>query len=742
MAPVFSILHTSARPDTCLSVYRDWASKAIDGADSYEYILCMDSRWGFTSEHERLAKAAGVDVVVWNEGRRCYVDGVNTAARASSGSILIVNADDQFACDGWDKKLFDVLLSAEKVATAFVIEVSTGTPDEHNRGILVMPILSRRRYQDQGDVVFFAAYESMFADNDFCEWARRDGVVIDARHLMFEHRHWLNGRREKDSVDAVQNRTDAWILGHTLIADRRVNGFGAASILTKESAAGVTSGAAPARMIALCLMGERFEGAWVDSLLTVYSHLISKGFNVVRLRNEYSTNVYVAREEIRAAIVEVRPDLVFWLDDDNICTPAHFDMLLADLDGRPDLDGVTGWCWIHDREKTSFRVSCGTFAPTFSHWQPFPNSFAFERELRPVEASGFPCFLMRLSAIEKAGERPFIRNILDPLLPHGMLGEDMAFMRAALQGGAVFAADPRVRVPHLKFVEVEPILESEGRPSQNIAVILRVKNEGRWIGRVIDAAKMLGPVFVMDDGSTDDTAAIAQQSGAWVRKSPFIGETLDESRDKNWLVQWARDVVKAAALDSGRFKLAGSIDWFLCIDGDEELQPGGADMIRRACESGAADMFKLRVLFLWDKPNQARIDRWYANCSRMSLFRNLPEWTFRSYYDGCGTHSGLHTGNAPSAGPGSVTAAALNVWLLHYGYMVKEDRIRKYEYYNRIDPNNEIEDCYRHIAQGDLEEIPADLVLKHAGPVELRRLPPSLAPDFDMASLEGVEVVR
>jgi hypothetical protein len=35
-----------------------------------------------------------------NKGRKCYVDGVETAAKASSGSILIVNADDQFAHDG------------------------------------------------------------------------------------------------------------------------------------------------------------------------------------------------------------------------------------------------------------------------------------------------------------------------------------------------------------------------------------------------------------------------------------------------------------------------------------------------------------------------------------------------------------------------------------------------------------------------------------------------------------------
>jgi hypothetical protein len=88
----------------------------------------------------------------------------------------------------------------------------------------------------------------------------------------------------------------------------------------------------------------------------------------------------------------------------------------------------------------------------------------------------------------------------------------------------------------------------------------------------------------------------------------------------------------------------------------------------------------------------------------------------------------LHVSNAPQGIPWAV----MQVYLLHYGYMFKEDRIRKYNYYNRIDPNNEFEDRYRHTVQGDIPEVPADAVLKHAGPLELRKLPASMIPDFKM----------
>jgi hypothetical protein len=55
--------------------------------------------------------------------------------------------------------------------------------------------------------------------------------------------------------------------------------------------------------------------------------------------------------------------------------------------------------------------------------------------------------------------------------------------------------------------------------------------------------------------------------------------------------------------------------------------------------------------------------------------------------------------------------------LLHWGYMDRSDRIRKYEWYNQLDPNNQGEDCYRHMVCGDL--FPAEQRFRWAGPLEL-----------------------
>lgn len=718
--PLFSILHSSARPDSWRAVYDDWMRNAVNPKD-VEYVLCVDPRWGFPSDPAAYENLPANIHVVLNNQRRCYVDGVNLAALASTGSILIVNADDQFSCDAWDSELktalankFDVPwceVAQHGAGLKFVVEVSTGTPNEHERAIMVMPILSRARYERLG-FVFFPEYESMFADNDFCESAIRDGVVIGARHLVFPHKHpWFTPGVAWDPVYGAQNHGAAFRSGYTIFDRRRAAGFAVA--LPKRR-----------RTIALCLSGERFEGVWVDWILNLYAHLVEKDFAIFRIRAA-TTNVYITREEIRRTLAnaEVVPDLCLWLDDDNLLSLSHFDKLLAGLDAHPECDAVAGWCWIHNESKGGFMPSCGEWAPDGLHWNPFPPSFAHQAGLRPFDCGGLPCILMRYSALEKAGPGCFL-PLVDNRLEHGLTGEDMSFFRNAEKGGAKFLVDPEVRLPHLKYVTVEPQFPEEGRVPVKVACMIRAKNEGRWIERVIESVKAIceNRIYVMEDGSVDDTAAVAREHGAAVLTSPFVGEGFNEVRDKDWLLG---QVVKDCAPD-----------WILAIDGDEELEPGGCEKLRRALEvNPPVDCFSLRVLYLWDSVEQFRFDGVYEKMARQSLFRGNAGLSFRSYYEGGGAnHCGLHCSNAPDLGGargGMRLATMPTAYLLHYGYLHRADRIRKFEWITKLDPDNAAEDFYRHMVQGDIPEVPKDEKLKLAGPLVLQGLPARMVPKFD-----------
>ncbi len=240
--------------------------------------------------------------------------------------------------------------------------------------------------------------------------------------------------------------------------------------------------------------------------------------------------------------------------------------------------------------------------------------------------------------------------------------------------------------------------------------MLRVKNEARWIADVIRSIQPLCErVVVLDDHSTDGTADICRALGATVYDSPFQG--LDESRDKNWLLSKLWEGIPQV-VDPQSPHIA------VCIDGDEVLDVGGAHAIRAAVEQGGV-AWGLRILYLWDSPRQVRVDGVYANFCRPSLFRLInPAFRFQSTPWGNGAN--FHCSSIPQEFLGH--ARPCEARLLHLGYMDRADRLRKYAWYNRIDGGNTAEDCYRHVIQGDMPEVPAGARLKHAGPLELRPL--------------------
>ena len=495
--PTFSILHTSARPDEWRKVYDAWLGSAARPQD-VEYVLCVDPRWGFAlpgpevrSQPYGGPRGLPKDVVVVNTGRMCYVDGVNIAAAASTGKILIVNADDQYPPEPlrdssvkyssdayWDDAIIHALfchchsqdVQAGKTCGdgpwipynhgfvgqfmtfgECVLRMSTGTPQECERNITVMPVVSRERYEKLG-YVFYPEYESMYADNDLSEHAQQDGVFIEGpASPVFPHRHpFFTQAAEMDEAYRRQNRLEAYQKGEKILARRRAAKFA-------DQPAPVPASYIPSvrtnKNIAIYLPGEQFTGTWVADKIQLIANLLHRYKNVWPAL-PYASNVHMVRHCCWLNMQELpeHPDYILWIDDDNILEVPQFDMLMKDLDDNPDIDGVVGWCWIFP----DARISCGTLAPSGQVLSfDYKDMMAADVDLLPIQWSGFPVFLHRYRVVEKAGKFPF-RAILGDNFSFGQSGEDTAFFANAIAGGCKFVCDRRVKVPHLKIGSPEP----------------------------------------------------------------------------------------------------------------------------------------------------------------------------------------------------------------------------------------------------------------------------------------------
>lgn len=252
--------------------------------------------------------------------------------------------------------------------------------------------------------------------------------------------------------------------------------------------------------------------------------------------------------------------------------------------------------------------------------------------------------------------------------------------------------------------------------------LMRIKNESRWIARVIEAQlPLVDRLLILDDHSTDDTVEICERyDKVTLFRSPFEG--LDESRDKNWLLQRAYESIPC---NDQHFALgnADSPYWCLALDGDEELLPDAPELLREAATSDRADSYAVRILYAWDRADQVRVDGVYGAFTRPSLFRLMNKaFTYKRTPWG----GNLHCSSIPQEMIGG--SRACRAALLHFGYIDAELRRRKYEFYTRVDPDNPAEDWYRHLTQGDPGGWPAKERLKHAGPLCLEPLSTFISP--------------
>jgi hypothetical protein len=211
--PLISLLHaTRWRPEQALNQRDLWLQRA-DAPETVEHLFAFDD----DDDESRLHLSSYPSVVV-SPGGSC-VAAWNAAAAASHGGLLIQLSDDWLPPPRWDRSVRERLGDPNLPR---VLAVSDG----HRRdALLCIAILTRRRYLDQG-WMFCPDYSSVWSDNEFTWRAHRDGVIVEARDLIFEHRHpTFHPNVPVDRTYRHQNSAEAHRRGKEIFTARNPDGL-------------------------------------------------------------------------------------------------------------------------------------------------------------------------------------------------------------------------------------------------------------------------------------------------------------------------------------------------------------------------------------------------------------------------------------------------------------------------------------------------------------------------------------
>lgn len=227
---MISLLYTSCRPGRVDETLMRWHRMISQGGVvNVEFILSHDYRDVKTKEAMESCADRYFDTILCINavlevppGPRSCVRGWNRCAEMARGDILICISDDFYPPEDWDEKIMNCA-DAGWWNEDHAVMVSDGcTP----QGALLMtlPIITRERYRKLG-YVLHPDYLSMYCDNEAAEHAINDGAFIDARGLLFEHRHFVNAKRQHDGFDDRHSSAERMECGRRIFEARRSLGF-------------------------------------------------------------------------------------------------------------------------------------------------------------------------------------------------------------------------------------------------------------------------------------------------------------------------------------------------------------------------------------------------------------------------------------------------------------------------------------------------------------------------------------
>lgn len=237
-----------------------------------------------------------------------------------------------------------------------------------------------------------------------------------------------------------------------------------------------------------------------------------------------------------------------------------------------------------------------------------------------------------------------------------------------------------------------------------IACVLQLRNESRYLeGCLAHLRDHVDGFVALDDGSTDSTPEILRREARLldcITKPDQEGHVWNERENKRVLLQRAREL---------------GFDWVLCCDADERYETAFLKRLHEIAgrfPAGSDACFYLALRELWDTPQQYRVDGIWGEKARARFF-SLPDIVE------FGQDQELHGEWFPDHIRRQGRMLRIDHRLYHLKTILREDRIRRRDYYKALDPGNKFQ------AMG------YDYLAEEGNDLRLEKIAPGREYDFD-----------
>ena len=250
-------------------------------------------------------------------------------------------------------------------------------------------------------------------------------------------------------------------------------------------------------------------------------------------------------------------------------------------------------------------------------------------------------------------------------------------------------------IPNVIFPEL-----LEKLPDPKILAMYRIKNENRWIEKSLEAiSEICQEIVILDDDSSDDTLQICKSFPSVIDIHEQKNLPFDDTRDKNVLL---------------KMSLRRNPDFIITLDADEIVMPKMKQILKEDLTilHPESDVFKIKFLEVREKPNQIRINDSTATDFFPKLYK-LKNQPRNLHYEQMKFSGNVHCSHIPQNVIGQKNPSISRLKVLHYGSYDEKLRIKKYEYYNKLDPNNVDFFGYEHLINPE----------KFSGPLQFSYLP-------------------